>query len=447
VKKCTSCTKDLPDAALHCVFCGAKQPPAPAVQPGMAKTAFGYSANEVMDQLGRPQQQPPQPQYQQPPQPQYQQPPQPQYQQPPQPQYGGLAPAANAQAATMFAPGPAQPPQPQYQQPPQPQYQQPPMQYQQPPMQYQQPPMQYQQPQMGTGPMSGGMGINAPNQHTPLPIQPLPSNAPYLGGHAARAGVPIEPWKDSLRLMMFIWGGALLVAFATPVGTDPLAFHWSGIGDMPSSMLINTLLVAAIGLLGIVFAAIPMMPLPRGIMAAVLGLAGILVPMVIGSFPSWRALLPLVGALALVPGLLVRNEYTESMLARVLVTIGVLCVLAPLLIPSGGEIGLVSVFKELIHDEGKMKILPILELVVIVIVVMSLLAWMPGPATGGAKVFAWLLIMWPAFATLVLLVIMGDIGATLKKSPYDALLHWVPEATYAVFTGYGIATVVGKQLE
>ena len=30
VKKCASCTKDLPDAALHCVFCGAKQAPAPA---------------------------------------------------------------------------------------------------------------------------------------------------------------------------------------------------------------------------------------------------------------------------------------------------------------------------------------------------------------------------------------------------------------------------------
>ena len=49
MKKCASCTKDLPDAALHCVFCGAKQPP--AVQQGMAKTAFGYSANDVADQV------------------------------------------------------------------------------------------------------------------------------------------------------------------------------------------------------------------------------------------------------------------------------------------------------------------------------------------------------------------------------------------------------------
>src|SRR5678815_2312656 len=58
VKKCASCTKDLPDAALHCVFCGAKQPPAPATAGGVAKTVLGsYSANDVIDSLkhqGRP---------------------------------------------------------------------------------------------------------------------------------------------------------------------------------------------------------------------------------------------------------------------------------------------------------------------------------------------------------------------------------------------------------
>ncbi|MBA3820240.1 MAG: hypothetical protein H0X17_15210, partial [Deltaproteobacteria bacterium] len=52
MKKCASCTKDLPDAALHCVFCGAKQAPAPAVAGGMAKTVMGaYSASDMMDHL------------------------------------------------------------------------------------------------------------------------------------------------------------------------------------------------------------------------------------------------------------------------------------------------------------------------------------------------------------------------------------------------------------
>src|SRR5947207_10707473 len=51
LKKCASCTKDLPDAALHCVFCGAKQPPAPAVAGSVAKTVMGHSSNEVIEAL------------------------------------------------------------------------------------------------------------------------------------------------------------------------------------------------------------------------------------------------------------------------------------------------------------------------------------------------------------------------------------------------------------
>ena len=51
MKKCTSCSKDLPDAALHCVFCGAKQPAAAAPQAGLAKTVMGYSAQEMIQQI------------------------------------------------------------------------------------------------------------------------------------------------------------------------------------------------------------------------------------------------------------------------------------------------------------------------------------------------------------------------------------------------------------
>jgi hypothetical protein len=49
VKKCTSCAKDLPDAAMHCVFCGTKQPQAPA--PANAKTVMGWQATDVMKDL------------------------------------------------------------------------------------------------------------------------------------------------------------------------------------------------------------------------------------------------------------------------------------------------------------------------------------------------------------------------------------------------------------
>ncbi|MCA9676242.1 MAG: hypothetical protein KC464_14480, partial [Myxococcales bacterium] len=51
-----SCGKELPETAVHCVFCGAKQPAAaaPAAPPGggaSAKTVMGYSAAELLKNL------------------------------------------------------------------------------------------------------------------------------------------------------------------------------------------------------------------------------------------------------------------------------------------------------------------------------------------------------------------------------------------------------------
>ncbi|HVV86877.1 MAG TPA: hypothetical protein VHE35_27755, partial [Kofleriaceae bacterium] len=62
MKKCASCQKDIPDTAMHCVFCGAKQPPvaapaAPAGGPGgaNAKTVMGWQAADMLAGLqGKP---------------------------------------------------------------------------------------------------------------------------------------------------------------------------------------------------------------------------------------------------------------------------------------------------------------------------------------------------------------------------------------------------------
>jgi hypothetical protein len=438
VKKCASCAKDLPEAALHCVFCGAKQPPAPAVQPGMAKTAFGYSANEVMQELNRSKSPSSQPQYQQQPTvPQYQQPPQPQYQQPPQPQYQ-QPPTNAANAQTMFAPGP-------------------------PPMQQQgggypmgsggmQPMVPTAGPSMPTHAHGGpaappGMGIHSPQQLTPQPLPTAPP--PYLASQtAARAGHPIEPWKDPLKLWMFVWGALTLAAFVTPVASDPMAFNWDAIIHAPGSAKLPPLIMAAVGVLSVVIAAIPMAPLARGVLAFALGLAGVFVPLFVAGMPPWQLLMPFVATIVLVPGLLVRNEYTESLLARVLATVGVVALLLPFVIPAHHGIPLVDMFKALIDAPGQAKLAPALELGLLVIAVMSLLCWMPGPATGGAKVFAWLMILW---STLMFqiggLIVEGHIGEAIKLSPYKATMEWAPQAAYFVLIGYGLATVIGKQLE
>jgi len=394
----------------------------------MAKTAFGYSANEVMQELNRPRPSSQQPPYQQPPQPQYPQ-------QPPYPQ----PPPNAANAATMFAPGP------------------PPMQQQggypvgsggMPPQQM----MPTAAPHMPTHAVGGpgpapGMGIHSPQQLTPQPLPTAPP--PYLASQtAARAGHPIEPWKDALRLWMFVWGALTLAAFVTPVASDPMAFNWDAIIHGAGKEKLPPLIMAAVGLLSVVIAGIPMAPMARGVLAGVLGLVGTFVPFVVVGMPPWQLLMPFIAAVVLLPGLLVRNEYTESTLARVLVTIGVVALLLPFLVPDHGGIPLVDMFKALIDAPGEAKLVPALELGLLVIAVMSLLCWMPGPATGGAKVFAWLVILW---STLMFqiggLLVEGHLGDAIKASPFKATMEWAPHAAYFVLIGYGLATVIGKQLE
>jgi hypothetical protein len=535
VKKCASCSKDLPDAALHCVFCGAKQAPAPAVQPGLAKTAFGYSANEVMQQLGNPPPaqaprahspsqgaspsaktvmvdasafSPAQPVSQPPTQnPAFaatafsgtppatapdagfgqappgagggpsgyggapsDAPPSPGYGGPPAASPGyGRAPAASpgsggAPSAGYGGPPPnvgyGGAPSAGYGGSPAPRYGGPPA----PNVGYGGAPAGggfggapgagpaapgnagYGGAAGGLGAHGGGMGIHSPPQPTPSPL-PVAQPPPYLASQtAARAGRPVEPWRDSLRFMMFVWGALALASFATPLSVDPLAFNWDAIIDGAGVAKLPPMLWAAVGLLSIAVAAIPMPTLPRGIIAAALGLAGSLVPAFLGGMPPWQALLPMIGLLTLIPGLLVRNEYTDSLLARVLVTIGVVATLAPLLIPSHGSIPLVGIFKGLIDAPGEAKVTYILQITMVVLVVMSLLVWMPGPASGGAKVFAWAIILFTVVEFFIALLVGGGIGDMISKAP-GMLVVWAPLVTYIVLVGYGVATIIGKQLE
>ena len=483
MKKCASCTKDLPDAALHCVFCGAKQPPAPAVQQqGLAKTAFGYSANDLIDQVrGRPlppaapSYNPP-PTYNPPPAPPYNPPPT--YNPPPSynpprpppppmqvantipapsarpappgpppvsqplgqpyqagPQQGGFAPSSAANAKTMFvqsAPGPApMPPSSGY-----------------PPPQAMAATLVPPPPQMLTMPAPGPQG-----RPPPMAI-PAAQPPPYLATQTASRMIrPIEPWRDGLRAWMFLWGLALLAAFATPLKTSPLQFNWELILEGQGSARLPPLMLAAVGLLSVILAFIPMPTAPRGVIATLLGLAGIAVPIALVGMPPWLALVAMIGMLVLVPSLLVRNEYRDALTARLLVTAGAVAVLLPLALPQNDAIPLVGVIKALIDLPGSQKVKPALELGLVTIVVMSLLAWLPAPATGAAKVWAWLLILWALVLHIAKLALAGGIVGAVTGSPNQTLVSWVAGtdgglgSAYLAIVGYGLASVIGKQLE
>ena len=582
MKKCASCTKDLPDAALHCVFCGAKQPPAPAVQPAMAKTAFGYSAAELQEQArqqGAPPARPPQagqPAPGFPPPPAFaparpaappssnqamglQQtmlPPEPPSSLQPQPQrsasplamaatqavqaypgpgpsfggpnqgpsVGGPAPfgpgpgpafgqgpgpgpgpafgsgPSPAQGPT-YGPGPAFGPGPAYGQGPGPAPGYAPA-ASGPTVIQGQPP----QPQPGFVPASAasaktmfvpgqpgpapqgsfGPGAPAAMQPTiipaplqPMPMAPRPMQAPPMSPqiqaqaqpmpqpmaipaaqpppyHASQSLMqhrrPIDPWRDSLRAMLFIWGVLLLAAFATPLTTKPsLTFLWNTILDGEGKARLPPMVIAAVGLLSVIIAVIPMPTAPRGVIATLLGLAGILVPILIVGVPPWQVLLVLVGTLLMIPGLIIRSEYVGSMLPRVMVTLGALAMLLPLLLPEGGAIPLISHFKQVIDLPGSAKVIPALELGEVVIVILALLfAWMPAPVNGGAKLWAWLIILWSLVLHLTGVLLAGHLGDAIVSSPHAALVPWIYGglgAAYLVIIGYGLASALGKQLE
>jgi hypothetical protein len=468
VKKCASCTKDLPDAALHCVFCGAKQPPAPAVQQGLARTAFGYSANDVLEQARQGRSQPPGPAYNPPPRtapaavPPMPQPlatgfaptmlpPAPPPRQalpelpaPPigQPYHagpqGGYVPSSAANAKTMFVQ--AAPPSP-------------------PAMLA--PALGYPPPQAMAATL-----VPPPPQSIPAPMQSLPARQapimaipaaqppPYLSSQtASRVIRPLDPWQDSLRAMMFLWGLALLAVFATPLTTSPaLSFHWTTVLDGQGTARLPPLMLAAVGFLSLVLAVIPMATAPRGLIATVLALAGIAVPIALVAVPPWQALAPMIGALVLVPSLIVRSEYRDALVARLLVTAGVLGILSPLLVPQSGAIPLVSVFKALIDLPGAQKVEPALVLGFVVIVVISLLAWLPSPATGAAKFWAWLIILWSLITHVTHLALKGGVVDAITGAPNATLVSWIAGggalgSAYLVLVGYGLACVIGKQLE
>lgn len=436
MKKCASCTKDLPDAALHCVFCGAKQAPAPAVSAAAnAKTVMGYGGQEL-DAL--------------------------------------RAQAAAANAARGGAPAnlpsaaPYSAPQPGYAPAASPEARP-----HSPAGGYGAPAGGgYNQPAAGGygAPVGGGYGApggggynppagggyNQPGGYNPQPVQPVapvPSaQPPYLASQtAARAGRPIEPWKDMLRLMMFVWGGLLLLTFVAPTSLDPMRFSWDTIIDGQGKQKLGPLLVAAIGVLSIVIGAIPMASPARGALAAVLGLAGVFVPVFLDGMPPWQVLVSAIGMVVLVPSLLVRSEYRDASLARILVTVGVVAALAPWLVPKDGNLPLVQALQAVLDAEGQWKIVNLMAFLVIVVVALSLLAWLPSPSGGAAKPLAWALIMWPLLIVGSTLFLDGGIDPT--KSPASALA-WVVGAKgvvigsgFLAIASWGIATLIGKQLE
>lgn len=295
-----------------------------------------------------------------------------------------------------------------------------------------------------------------PPMQQPMMQQPMMQQAPpYLASRtAARAGAPREPFADGLRLVLIIFGALLIAAFVAPLTLHgKTVFRWDVLsGEGGAVAKFDQIYLAAAGVLALVFGAVSLANVPRGLLAAVLGLAPIALHFVLDLKDApkfrWQEVVEFAALLTLVPGLMLRSEYRSQMLPRLLVTIGAVCVLLPMLVPEGGADPKVKMIIDGIGKaEGKAKILAILQLYPVVLAALALLCWLPAPSSGGAKIIAWMFIVGAVVATYTALLVMGHIGDVVKRSFSDTLFGGWVIAAWVAFIGYGLATVLGKNLE
>jgi hypothetical protein len=478
LKKCTSCAKDLPDTAMHCVFCGAKQAAAAPAPTANAKTVLGYSAADLLKQAGIPQAgapapapqpfqppaapqfTPPAPQpFQPPPQqfappapqpfqpPQQFAPPAPQPFQPPQ-QFAPPAPqpfapppaqagfGGSATAATMFmqnAPQiPVQPAQPMPPSGPAP-YQQP-QQFQPPAPQPFQPPqpmggmggMPAPQPFQPPQPMGGMGGMPAPQPYNPMPVggPQAAGQPPFLASQtAARMNKPIEPYTDITKLVLLAFGACLVAAFVVPMSFSPLIMMVTSIGDAPGAMKLAPILVGLGGIGGILLSLSPMPGLQRGLFAAALGVVPILCfgTFVMGGF-DWHNIVFPAGGILVPTGLVLRDKYPSDNLPRLFIMIGAACIAVPFFVPFRVVDMVLDLIKALVHPSVLIGLLG--GFVPLVLSAFALiLAMLPGQVKLGAKQLAWAWFLYPPALAVAQMGADGSLVHTLTNGP-GGLFAW-----------------------
>jgi hypothetical protein len=282
---------------------------------------------------------------------------------------------------------------------------------------------------------------------------------------------PFEPWGYSIKTLLWVFGVLLIACVVAPwkVAGGTTVFSWTGFKGGTFDGIAPALTIGLGGIFAIALAATPMAVPTRGLLTGLLGFAGAQWLLLYAFFtslgagfafrPSLYMLLGIVGMLTLIPGLLVRAEYRAASLPRILVTIGVICFLIPYLIPQNDSLPLVALFKSIGATPGRGKVVAILNVVHFVLLVATLIAWLPAPSSAMANILAWILILWPILVLappggagggggLVPLLILGSgIGAALKGGLDSFFYVPITAAAWAALAGYGFATVYGKKLE
>ncbi len=282
-------------------------------------------------------------------------------------------------------------------------------------------------------------------------VKPLRAPQYLASDSLARAATPTDPWGETTKTLLLVYGVLLIACFVAPwaVGVETV-FSWTLLKAPSFAAKLLPLLIMGTGVGAIALGTIPMAGSVRGIAAAILGGLPIIALTVVPNF-KWQALLGGMGAALIVVGLLLRSQYTTSMLGRLVASIGVVIILALYLIPAAGNVPIIGLFKALGQQPVQHHI--ILGqglgggLVPLVLTLLALLVWLPGPGNAGTGVLAWVIILYGVVAPIALLLLGGNIGPTLKAALAPIIYRPVAASGWLAFAGYGGSMILGKSLE
>lgn len=274
-----------------------------------------------------------------------------------------------------------------------------------------------------------------------------PDGEPEVGPAVASEDALPEGWREPgrvlLRVLQALGGAAMIGLFFAPWGSAPdgLLFSWDLLKGASSLDFVRTIYLAAGGLVLLSGALIPLPYLLRALVAMLLGL----VPLALTTVHrgGWGEAVSLGGLLLLIAALFHRRRFKGSILARILVVVGVVAQIVAAVVPQGDVVPIVAVFKGLGSSAGLGIGQRLLPLYLLLFSVLSLMA-LRGRASGGlAGLWALLLLLYlPLQDWFALLVGLSGGAEFIDQLP--SLYHGLVQLIAVFLSAYGLSQVLAK---
>ena len=312
---------------------------------------------------------------------------------------------------------------------------------------------------LGEDERSGLSSARTPPAAAPSPQEAAaapPESAPAAGAPAAEeasteapaeaAATPAgnQPGRVLIRVLMALGGLALIGMFFAPQGgtADAMIFSWDILRGAGGMAFISQIYLVAGGLVMLAAALIPLPYLLRALVAILLGVTPLILPRIGAVY--WSGWVTLGVLVFLIAALLHRRRYRGSILARIMVVLGFLAVVAVNVIPMHGAVPVVAVFKSLGSASGIGLVTALLPLYLLLITLLALLMALRGKKSGGlGGLWALLLLLYLPLGPW-LGAIGGIIGGASPLAQLSGLYTGLSMFIFILVASYGISQVLAK---